>query len=554
MDLAAQGHSRAEALWALVQRSIARRNNRTHFILLSPLEQLMPRTYLRRLFCFPFVGDDIDVAVDALERAHKAILCLFPHLSGHVALDKNGGKQSGRLELTYDDRYVKDSKLLVKVYDASEFPYTYEELRGLGMPPSKLPNFLVSNVPHDLGLDKPWAATVFQANFIRGGLILAVYAHNSVIDEFGLSIVIDHFRDFLDESVVLPDERIDQDEFRAVLDKGLAVDESLKSHREYNFPIVTTVKTPPDLSEAGSPVEEGSAKQASDILAAMARGKVFAFSNERIVTLRKFLEDNMKGAFFELGELFLLKSVLITEVLYALVWVFVTRARSRRFLNADGSPVQGKNVRTSSITLPVTIRGKMDPPVPEDFIGGTTVQSQAVLPLSRLLHKDSDSVLDLKFAGTDFKPKSATALLSSLIEIRHAMAKVDEGHVRSLISACNVTPDIRDVTLNSHYKGGMDIVVENWRALKYEDYTWEIPGIGNDKRVEFVRPPWTHQEGVMIFLPSRNPQPPRTTPLPQGAVIIDEDDSEVLIQLRTDDMDRLMQDHEFMWYVRSVVE
>lgn len=509
--------------------------------------------YLRRLFCFPFVGDDIEEAVEALERAHEAILDIFPHLSGHVSLDTNGGKQSGRLELVYDDRYIQDCKLQVKVYDANEFPYTYDELRSMGMPPSKLPNFLVSKVPNDLSLEKPRPAAVFQANFVPGGLILAVYAFNSVIDEIGLSIVMDYFRDFLDHTVELPDEAIDQDEYRAVLDQGLAVDETYKAHREYNFPIVTAVKTPPDLSEAGTPVEEGSAKRASDILASMSRGKVFAFADERILDLREFLNNNMKEAYRDSGDSTLKNPVLITEVLFALVWVSVTRARSQRFLNPDGSPIQGKNVTSSSMTLPVTIRGKMNVPVPDDYIGGTTVQSQAVLPLSKLLHKDNDSMLDLKFAGSGFKPKSATALLSSLIEIRHAMARVDEGHVRSLISACHVTPDIRDVTLNSDFKGGMDIVVENWRALQYEGYTWEIPGIGNDKKVEFVRPPWTHQEGVMIFLPNRNLQD-RTTRLPPGAPIMEEQDSEVLIQLRTDDMECLMEDHEFMWYVRGVVE
>jgi hypothetical protein len=124
------------------------------------------------------------------------------------------------------------------------------------------------------------------------------------------------------------------------------------------------------------------------------------------------------------------------------------------------------------------------------------------------------------------------------MEIRRAINSVDEPYIRQAIALARFpdpTNDVRDLQAsNMDRANGADMYVTSWEKLECYEATFDL-GLG---RPDWVRKPWSRDPGSCIVLPSDN----RKNYL------------EVVIQMTTADMDRLLRDQFFMNYVVRVID
>lgn len=166
---------------------------------LSTQDQNTVRVYTQTLTIFPFRKWSLaDTAIKALNEGLRAALVKFPFLAGTLSLSASG---SGKLTLTYPteirDTHMNDYFAWKTI---SDFPYTYDQLKRDGMPPSafKAETFRPDALLKYPGVQADGEGIVdfqtsdapvmrVQANFIPGGLVLSIYAHHSVMDCAGVA-------------------------------------------------------------------------------------------------------------------------------------------------------------------------------------------------------------------------------------------------------------------------------------------------------------------------------------------------------------------------------
>lgn len=146
--------------------------------------------------------NDAEAAQEALNGGLLLTLQRFPFLAGTLSL---ADRESNRLALNYPinitDGVVKEVFRSKQIpFDEHTFPYTYEQLRREGMPPSALhaSYFVPDDFANYAGIpefgegmvdfhrsDAP--AMRLQACFIPGGLVLSTYIHHTVMDCSGVT-------------------------------------------------------------------------------------------------------------------------------------------------------------------------------------------------------------------------------------------------------------------------------------------------------------------------------------------------------------------------------
>lgn len=519
-----------------------------HYFGLTPIDQIMPRGYTRMAFCFPFVSDDPAPAIEALQEAYKATICRFPFMAGTVALERDGGEHTGRLEVRYNAHDVEEAHVFVKTLAAPEFPYTYEELKSMKMPPSKLPGPLISPLPDFPDITRPCPVMALQANFLPGGLILAIYTHRNVTDAAGTAVFLFALRQSLETHGGTP---IDLPEFadeklRLLLTPGLPLTSPLHEHPEYTLETdLVAVSSPGACLRNGTDRRQDNPRDEN--VQHLNQGKIFVLSRERVQALERYLNMRASGQQDMDGNTNRIQrpiTISTDKTLCALIWVFVTRARAPYLAMLQEESTDEDLL--SSLNMSVSIRGHIEPPIPAFYVGASVIYSQATLPVKTLLGTD-DGDCSTDGEASSVPSSAASALTQCAIQIHHAIGKVAPSHVRSLISLCHSTADIRDLQVNSRCAGGPDILITDWSDLNLSEGQWIIPGLGNDGKVEYIRKPWSRQDGAMILLPGSNPSGP------DGA----DDDAnglDVLIQLRSEAMVRLEQDTAFMSYVTRIIE
>ncbi|KAL1848563.1 hypothetical protein Plec18170_007870 [Paecilomyces lecythidis] len=520
-----------------------------HYFGLTPIDQIMPRGYTRMAFCFPFASDDPAPAIEALQQAYKAAIARFPFMAGTVALERDGGEHTGRLEVRYNNQDVEKAHVFVKRLEPPECPHTYEELKNMGMPPSKLPGPLISPLPDFPDATKPCPVMALQANFLPGGLILAVYTHRNVTDAAGTAVFLYALRQSLethgDTPINLPE--FADDKLRLLLTPGLPHTSPLHEHPEYTLDTdLVAVSSPGARAGDGSDLRQ--ANPTDEDTQYLNQGKIFVISEEKVNSLKTYLAKRAfekQSAEEAMNRNHRPMIVTTDDALCALIWVFVTRARAL-YLTTLQTETPDEEL-SSSLSMSVSIRGHIEPPIPAFYVGASVIYSQATLPVKTLLGADGAG-LSIDARAYSVPSSASSALTKCAIQIRQAVDRVTPSHVRSLISLCNSTADIRDLQVNSRCAGGPDVLITSWSDLNLSEGVWFIPGIGNGGNVEFIRKPWSRQDGAMILMPRIDNSVP-------GADNDDDADGlEVLIQLRTEAMVRLEQDMSFMSYVTKVIE
>lgn len=98
--------------------------------------------------------------------------------------------------------------------------------------------------------------------------------------------------------------------------------------------------------------------------------KLFVISAAKIRSFRDKLRTYLKDG----------SNLTICNVLAALLWIHVTRARGKRLLE--------KECHESSAGIAVDMRKRLAPPLTEDYMGSMALFAKATVPLSKFLSED----------------------------------------------------------------------------------------------------------------------------------------------------------------------
>ena len=197
------------------------------------------------------------------------------------------------------------------------------------------------------------------------------------------------------------------------------------------------------------------------------------------------------------------------DALNALVWSCVTRARSPRY----------PDHAESKFCIFVNCRPRIPEYVPKDFIGNVCVGAQAELRSSDVM-------------------QSKLSVLAQ--NIRESIESVDKEYVLGLVKHVKEYPgDLNCIKPGIQSYMGNDINLVSW--VKFGVYEMDFgPYLG---KPEWFRCPWRTLDGTVKILPLRN------APRPGSSEV----GYEVNVELREDDMERLLQDPRWKSFTEEVL-
>jgi len=436
---------------------------------LSPFDQIAPRVCVHKFFCFEF--PDPTRQPEAIEHLRQ---CLFttvqrwPFIAGQVG-PRPDFEQSNKLELRYAtpvDISSCDNILVVKHVARDEFPYSYEQLKQAGMPPSVMDMKVLASVPEWPDPTKTFPALSVQANFIAGGLILCFAFHHAVADGGSFITFIKAFGAGFpdvgrsDSGVVTP--VVDKTAHKRLTHISAPGDEirPLNSYPQYN-PGTCTAREP-----STAPMTT----------------RILQFSAETIRKLEQSVNKYLKSQIDD--------SVYVTNIgcLSSLIWVAVVRARCARLDPGD----------TVKIGVAVNVRAVTDPALPDDYFGNAFLHATGTAIVSELLAGDGSANIE---SIPSTIPVSAVA--RAAWHLKDAV-KLTNKFVMDRLKTFSALEDPAEVfkayeiAMDNHNTG---IDFSSWRD-QGANVAFGIPGT-TTSTVEFWRKAWSPNEGAYNIFPRK---------------------------------------------------
>ncbi|KAI0449872.1 hypothetical protein F5B21DRAFT_27384 [Xylaria acuta] len=337
-----------------------------HPIRLSPLEGLMPRAYVRQIYCFPTSNT---AAISTLSRGLVGLARDVPYILSRVVPDLpvTGsavavGTQCHSPDDTFSWCDLSDS-------------IDYAALKAGYFPPAA---FLTPGIiPPDTAPPYPASPAVFlaRASLAKGGLILCVAVHHVVTDITGfgalLKIWASHCRDGSSRDVGFDASR---------MDRGPLFSSSGSSSDSPNLasmPKLLHVRTPEE--HMTRPAGRSQAGQVAGTGQRNYQTGIFYFPHQRLRALKDAVNAHIvsqePGYWVSTG-----------DILSSLLWSAILEAEgtSSSLLDTNGVVVTEKNdTRTSTLSFPVQFRSVLRPPLPRDFLGAAFLMANA-----KVLHGD----------------------------------------------------------------------------------------------------------------------------------------------------------------------
>ncbi|OAL40117.1 hypothetical protein AYO20_00535 [Fonsecaea nubica] len=449
---------------------------------LTPLDWIVPRTYLRVLLTFR-TATCPEASAQKFETALHSTWRQIPWMSGRVVPVTSATTQKPTLEIHW-----KTSDGPPVLQDLGSIPVAYQALALQGMPPDAFPEAIwpvrgfIDEDLHNAG------APVFAASLFRfadnGGVGLVICTHHNVTDAGGLDEIVRLLLQNVAEpgrSMSVSGERFNR--LFEALSPDLEVADSksledlLAAHPEYSMapPVF-----PPEFPSCTS--------------------RVFSIPSTRIEDQKDLLQK------------YTAVNPTTNTVICALLWTVITQIRMRRSTNLSPGA-------TSRLAMAVNGRQRISPQfsTPENpYFGNVILYSLAELSMGDLAARSSEET-----ARELAKTCDAIATSSS-------PAKIDSRHIAETYSLISRVEDHRAIFIGWDPFSGRDLTITSWANLGLYDADFGAE-LG---KPEFVRLASAEADGVSIILPRRR----GTRDGPSCSVI------EVTIMLRKDDMEALERD------------
>ncbi|KAK2759853.1 hypothetical protein FQN54_002587 [Arachnomyces sp. PD_36] len=406
---------------------------------LSTLDMNMPRLYaVRWILCFSLSpSSDKAQIYETLRIGLARTLSSFPWLAGDIGPEEGHATQGNRIQIVDS---IGGVNFLKK--DLSSTLPTYEELQKQRFPLSVLSKAPLS--PLGVMPEPPRQPVMAaQANFIEGGLLLALASHHSLCDASAFHVII---RAWADNTAA------------ATISKSVGAGEPIWNDRSILTGGISGAN-PADFPEyILSPTPQAATGSIPFELPPMV-SRIFYFSPDSLAELKV-----AAGAYST------------NDALSAFLWRHITIARNP----PEDCPADAKaEEKTSSMLYAVNIRDRSNPPIPSDYTGNASMAGIT----NRLKISTLTSKSGLNAASTSireslqvFKTPNRVQLTIGLIDSR---------------------PDPTDYKLAYNGFLGPDISFTTWSDLQvYEDFWGELLG-----KPEFFRMPGEGADGSVIVFP-----------------------------------------------------
>jgi hypothetical protein len=479
--------------------------------ILSPLDQLMPRTYARVFLLFPVPAHGHEAAARSLRASLQQTLADLPYLQGSVTVAPESGN---RLQAEWphagggrDPATAADAA--ARLFRELQAPVGFPSLAALRRDRAPLHHFVAALSPvlvvPDHSADAPAPPPAFAASYtrLRGGLLLCACVHHALMDGTGVGELVrlwarnaaavdaaggpeEHWRRPAANEPTLRGNylRIGCKPVEGVA--GMSYAELQWRHPEYKLRSdepPASPAAPPDFSS-----------------------KLFAFPIGKINAAKE-----------ELRRLPGLESLTAFNILSAVLWSSITRVRARRL----------QTLLSHRVKLGFAVNGRKHlgdcfnvPP----YLGNVNMFGMASLSVSDLF-----AAARCTADGSD--EESLEPLIPVIASISGAIARISATHIAEVALFVDKTPDVTDINPGWESKDALDLSMTSWADMPL--YNCDF---GNDVgRPEFVRVPFAKFDGLVTILPRRR-------------VDGDEEMIDVVLFLRADDIRALEKYEPWKWW------
>lgn len=488
---------------------------------LTPLDYTAPQNYIMRSLGFPFPSSsesDRQAAVKHLESRLELVFSLLPFLAGQIIHPKEGelprlvypGPSTSPNLSVFRNEVFAD-----QIVDASEFSATFAELLDLGIPADIMTKDRFWLLPQTGPAPGDTCHPVtLKVSFINGGLILGFSFHHGVMDGTGTAAFFKYFAtgaldglDTLDITNTMRQHKQAFIDFAAATAKATLVDPRSLPGYDFNTP-----PTPPTLPPAIA--------------------KILTINSATANALHVVALDHLRSAHNN-PQAFVSRS----DVLCALVWVHVTRARlgAGRIDPADPTTFStAVNVRSK-----IPLAGRRWSGKGEDYVGNMWLRALASTTVGELVRdtKLAERATSAQIADAAWCIRCAIAEMSDPAVLARHLAVATQATADGATGAAGGSGDdgappalswpevdaaVRRKIARHHT--GLDASVGVGLGA---DLEYDIPHVeGGKRKAAWMRRAYVPYDGAMNILPRR------------GGTGGDED-WEVWLGLRKEDMDVL---------------
>lgn len=460
----------------------------------SPLDEMLPAFYYCFLLCFPLEASLQEPTQRLLKSSLSALGAGYPYLTGNVRTDLSSKVRKAHLLLDIPEPF-EDIPIVFKDLRSRDSGWTdsYQQLKDAGMHPRKLDPKILA--PLTAGIGETRKVLSVQANFVKGGLLLAMCFHHNFVDAYGAGRIIARFSEHCcgvseaakstssDQTCGMPDV--------LTIEKVQASHkfEDLKHNSELWQLNCLDWKDPPeghvpfewpDFIPSLLPVRQ------PPVVTSM-----FSFSTEALKELKRLAQPPERKAW-----------VSTNDALVAFLWRHIMRARFQWAVDGDES----RKEELSSVV--VALDGREDLSVSPRYVGNCLFHCFTYLPISR--------VGDM-----------STPLSDISIKIRQTVNKTRNPKLLADVVGLAATIPNRQTIRYANDNLGKDVYTTSWVDLPLYRLNWGALG-----QTDFFRIPDRHFESLCCILPPR-----------EGVV-------ELIISMEEGHTNRLQHDEEFAKFAK----
>ena len=464
-------------------------------VLLSPIDNVMPRVRLLRFIFVPVENADQARITQELTSGLQTLLQEFPILTGTIqdVQESESGARRGRLKVVFPKFKLTDLLSFSDLTDRSELDY--RTLREAQFPMSKLsydtlfPALTFKN--DEIGLKQ--SVLMVQVSFVPHGLIIARSMHHSFTDGFGTVTVLNMWAtlcrgesidsaikdDFSDRNRLLPTgEPVDLSEFKEFKLKPMPVQDIAVQKRPQCF--WTYAKNLEVAISKGWIYAAGMPKLLRQTLYPSTHKREKSASPPKTVSEMFFFPqiklDELKRTVIaqplENEEAIKAPYVSTNDVLAALIFVYINSARI--------SPKKRPTPPTFPLSMAVSARDRLSPPLPDGYIGNTAV-----------------------FIHLDFSLEDATTMSIPNISkvargVRGKILEHNPERIQRNINAFDQVDDPRRVTMKCFESRHFPYFMTSVSGQKYYNFKWgSAIGVGCER----IRTGLASPQGFIVVHP-----------------------------------------------------
>ena len=465
----------------------------------SPLDEIMPPLRFSLMYCFSCVDSDKEHIFSILHAGLVQMIRERPFLTAVVVQENSdkpaNGTRPGHLSLDIPEHF-ETPELVFKDLTAPESGWnsSYEELRAAGMPLSKLDGRIFAPVPYGI-LAPGDRAMAFQATMVRGGCFLSGSSVHNFVDAFGLLTVMHEWARkcrMIQNPLLLESPNGHSEHYDG---------KAFSSYQQTSLEDYENLKHRQELWRVlGLDWRKDGFKPAPYSNPPTVNTSIFAINREAVAAIKeKATPENLSRSNS--------RPPSSNDALISFLWRSITKARYPQ----DGS----EHKEQSMVSVAIDGRNALSPKIPMSHIGNVVFCGLTELPVKLLTAPETGL------------PEIASALRDSLSKNRRPELLADAVKLASCI------PDVRK--LGNAFRGWFEEDLVTTSGAEMPVYSLDFgPILGT---TEFFRFPVGQFAGICMVLPRK----------PDGTL-------EVVISLTSRQMQRLVEDVEFMKYFKFVAQ